>query len=104
MLFNIEDCRNRLKEPLKKWRIHLGVVAFIFGFVAVLRCAAVPVTLQSNTFEATFYVLAWTFGPPAWFALESWVLSGESGLEQGQKSMSALWAAVLAAILFLVKP
>lgn len=83
-----------------------GLVAFVYGVVAVTRCALFDVNLKHHPGEATLHVLAWTFGPPLWFAFETYVLTKpeqRAELEKGQKIVASLWAAVLAAILFLVK-
>lgn len=94
-------------------RIPLGVIAFVYGVIAVTRSALGDASLGASAtelarIEAIWHVLFWTFGPPLWFAVETWALKGAGNslmeLERGQKQMSAIWAATLAAILFLIKP
>jgi hypothetical protein len=90
----------------KSGKFWFGFVAFSYGIIAVTRCARYDVNLVHRPDEATLHVLVWTFGPPLWFAFETYVLTeadGRADLEKGQKMMSSLWAAVLAAILFLIK-
>ena len=102
----MESKFDRLVDLFKSGKFRFGLVAFSYGIIAVTRCALGKLNLVNNPIEATLHVLAWTFGPPLWFAFETYVLTGADGradLEKGQKMVSSIWAAVLAAILFLVK-
>jgi len=84
----------------------LGLSAFVLGVVAIVRCSAYDVRLTTHKPEAAFYVIFWTLMPPLWFGFENAILYDRAGLfdlSPGQKKAAALWAAILAAILLLVK-
>lgn len=94
---------DRLIDYLRDWRFWLGVSAFIYGMIAVFRFATGRIERKPNgelSTEAIAHVMIWTFVPPIWFFVEH-VLYAVNGDEQ--KLAGNIWAAVLAAILFLLR-
>jgi hypothetical protein len=89
-----------------------GAVAFVYAIWAISRCSFWGVNLKTpetqKQYEAFAYLLSWTFGPPLWFMVDWYVfrhpLPPATDLTGGQKLAAAIWAAVFATILELVKP
>jgi hypothetical protein len=98
--------RWRAVFTVQHWRLWFGLVAFGYGVFAVYRVASKQVVSGSS--EAITHVMLWTFLPPLWFAFESFVLcktpQERETIRPNQELASKIWAAVLAAILFLLNP
>ena len=92
------------------WRTLFAIVAFGYGVFAVYQIAAAPIpegaTKRPRLPEDIWHVMLWTFVPPLWFYFETMVIAKtpeeREKIKPHQDLVSKVWAAVLAAILFLV--
>ena len=81
-------------------RAHISAAVAIGLAIGIIwRCVFRKVNVNDRKKEAFFWLIAWTFGPPIWFWIESIFRPGAE-----IATASAIWAAVLATILVLVKP
>ncbi len=90
----------RVARPL------IGAVAFVYAILLIVTFAKYPSQTYGPGFgSAWLHLVIWTLGPPTWFAIEFWALSGEperkdGSLKEGQDVAAKIWAAVLAVILY----
>lgn len=99
----------------KYWwlRFVLALVMIVYAGCTIYRFATADHPMKGLFYAAE--VVFWTLGPPLWFFLEYWWIDNKkiTGLPQDVTTESVkayadyaskIWAAVLAAVLFLYRP
>ena len=98
-----------------RWlRFVLAVAVILYAGCTIYRFATAPHPMKDVAYA--WEVVFWTLGPPIWFFLEYWCIDrgwitiapGDGVDRDNVKAYadyaSKIWAAVLAAVLFLYRP